>query len=428
MSELKVINVPITDLDLDPANVRTHSKKNLKAIADSLMLFGQRKPIVAMRSGDRYVVIAGNGTTEAAAELGWTHLSVAVAPEDWTSDQAAAFAIADNRSAELADWDAEGLRLQLSELEASGWDVNVLGFDAIDDGDAAIEVIEDEPPVPQEEAVTKTGDVWVLGNHRLICGDSTELGAYKTLMESSAADCIFTDPPYNVAYESANGKTIANDNMTDDAFAQFLRNAYKCMYESAKDGGAIYVCHADSAGHIFRNEMTDAGFLLKQCLVWVKDQFALSRQDYNWQHEPILYGWKPGAAHVWVGKFNNSTIIDNDFDPTALKKQELVDLINAIKDNSTIVREDRPRRNEEHPTMKPVKLVARLIANNTRRGEIVLDPFGGSESTLIACEQIGRVCRTIELDPIYCDVIVKRWENLTGQTAVLEGETCGQGS
>jgi DNA modification methylase len=209
--------------------------------------------------------------------------------------------------------------------------------------------------------------------------------------------------------------------MSEEEFDVFMREAYNRMSESIKAGGAIYVCHADSASNTFRRAFADAGFLLKQCLIWVKDRFVLSRQDYNWQHEPILYGWKDGAAHNWFGPFNRSTVIDDETDLAALKKDQLVQMLAEIRANSTIIREERPQRNDEHPTMKPIKLVARMVQNSTKRGDLVLDPFGGSGSTLIASAQLDRRCYTMELDPVYCDVIVKRWERLTGREAVRVG-------
>ena len=209
-------------------------------------------------------------------------------------------------------------------------------------------------------------------------------------MENQLADMIFTDPPYNVDYKGSAGK-IMNDNMTDDAFYCFLLDAFKNMAQKSKEGAPIYVCHADSEGLNFRAAFREAGWDLKQCIIWVKHHFVMGRQDYQWQHEPILYGWKPGAAHKFYGD----------------RKQ------------TTVWQIDRPMASREHPTMKPVALCAKAIENSSKAGDIVLDLFGGSGSTLIACEQLNRTCYMMELDPIYCDVIIKRWENLTGQKAVL---------
>lgn len=423
---LKIRQVALTDLTPDPQNVRTHDAKNLEAIKNSLNAFGQRKPIVTAKGNDgSLVVIAGNGTLEAAKALGWTTIEIAEVPDDWDADKARAYAIADNRSAELADWDQTALTSALLDLDAVGWDMKTLGFDpsTLDDGD---EVVQDEVPALEETGPTRTerGQRWLLGEHRLMVGDSTSDADIKRLMGTDLADCVFTDPPYNVNYEGGTDENlkIENDNMSDEDFKKFLNDAYRLMFESTRPGGPIYVCHSDTGGGVFRSEMVATGWLLKQCLVWVKDAFVLGRQDYHWQHEPILYGWKPGAGHDWYGRRIRSTVLESENDIRAMKKQDLVDLLLEIAETSSVIREPRPRRNAEHPTMKPVPLVARLVANSTKRGDLVLDPFGGSGSTLIACEQMNRRCYTVEYDPRYADVILNRWEQLTGQTAILDGE------
>jgi len=253
------------------------------------------------------------------------------------------------------------------------------------------EIIEDEVPEPPEEPITKPGDLWILGRHRLLCGDSTDQTVVAKLMENQLADMIFTDPPYNVNYtgKTKDALTIKNDSMKDDNFRHFLTLAFLNMAQASKAGAPIYVCHADSEGLSFRTAFKEAGWDLKQCIIWVKQHFVMGRQDYQWQHEPILYGWKPGAAHKFYGD----------------RKQ------------TTVWQIDRPMANREHPTMKPIALCAQAIKNSSKSGDIVLDLFGGSGSTLIACEQLNRTCYMMEIDPKYCDVIVKRWENLTGQKA-----------
>jgi DNA modification methylase len=318
-----------------------------------------------------------------------------------------------NRTAELAEWDSNVLAEHLLELDAAGWSIQDLGFDITEDEDA--QVVQDEVPELPETARTKTGQLWDLGGHRLLVGDSTDPDDVARLMGGELADCIFTDPPYNVAYVGGTKEalTIQNDEMSEDDFAAFIRAAYDRMFESAAPGAGIYVCHSDTGGGIFRKALVDSGFYLKQCLIWVKDTFVLSRQDYHWQHEPILYGWKPGAAHSWYGRRVKATVLDEETDLSALKKADLVAILEEIRDNSTVLREDKPRRNGEHPTMKPVPLVARMLANSTKRGDIVLDPFGGRCSTLIAAAQMDRRCYTIEKDPRYADVILERWEKLT---------------
>jgi site-specific DNA-methyltransferase (adenine-specific) len=417
-TKLEVVQAKLTDLTLDPGNSRKHGRQNLDAIKSSLATFGQRRPLVVMAD---MTVIAGNGTLTAMRELGWTECAITITPADWTTDQAKAYALADNRTAELAEWDNTQLATTLAQLDEAGWPVQDLGFEQSSFDDDANVVQDEVPDVPEEATRTKTGQLWQLGDSRLLVGDSTDPDDFKHLMRGELVDCVFTDPPYNVAYEGGtkDALTIQNDDMSDADFAAFLEAAYTRMFEVTKEGGAIYVCHADTAGDAFRIKFRETGWLLKQCLIWVKDAFVLGRQDYHWQHEPILYGWKPGAAHTWYGRRIRSTILDSTVQLADLKKHDLIELLTEIVEASTIVREPRPRRNAEHPTMKPVPLVARLVANSTKPGDVVLDPFGGSGSTLIACVQMDRACYTIEKDPRYADVIVNRWEKLTGLTAEL---------
>lgn len=419
-AELTITVVNTADLQLDPGNARKHGRKNLDAIKNSLTAFGQRRPLVVMPD---MTVIAGNGTLEAMRELGWEQVSITMTPTDWTKEQAKAYALADNRTAELAEWDNTQLSATLAELDQAGWPTQDLGFEQSSFDDDANVVQDEVPDLADEEKPTrsKTGQLWLLGDSRLLVGDSTDPDDFKYLMGGALADCVFTDPPYNVAYQGGteDALTIQNDDMSDEDFAAFLQAAYERMFESTKAGGAIYVCHADTGGGVFRHKFVETGWLLKQCLIWVKDAFVLGRQDYHWQHEPILYGWKPGAAHEWYGRRIRSTVLDGQTNIGDLKKNELIELLTEIVEASTIVREPRPRRNAEHPTMKPVQLVARLVANSTKRGDLVIDPFGGSGSTLIASVQMDRRCYTIEKDPRYADVILERWEKLTGQTAQL---------
>lgn len=411
--------VAISELQLDPNNARKHSTRNLEAISESLVKFGQRKPLVVHRG----VVIAGNGTLEAARLIGWTEIQIAEVPDDWDKETAKAYALADNRSAELAEWDEATLAKQLLELDANGWDIEALGFQQREVERPEPVDVDDVPDVP-DEPKSKLGNIYKLGEHMVVCGDSTDAATLAKALDGEKADLIFTDPPYNVAYQGGTKDklTIQNDAMSEAQFENFLLNAYQAMYANIKEGGAIYVCHADSSGFTFRKTFVEAGFMLKQCLIWVKDNFVLGRQDYNWQHEPILYGWKPGAAHNWYGPFSDSTVLDYAKDIEKMKKEELLEVFKKAASVTTVIREDRPRKNAEHPTMKPINLVSRLVANSAKRGQRVLDPFGGSGSTLIAAENLGMKAAIVELDPKYVDVIVARWENLTGQTAILLNE------
>jgi DNA modification methylase len=418
---MKLETLRIADLTPDPQNARQHDDKNLKAIMGSLKEFGQRKPIVINEAG---VIVAGNGTVEAAKRLGWLDIEVVRVPADWTQDQVKAFALADNRTAELATWNSDVLNQQLDELEQAGFEVADWGFETPEVPIVDVETFEDEVPDFLDLPETELGDVWKLGEHTLVCGDSTDANVLKLALDSELADCVFTDPPYNVAYEGGTKDklTIKNDEMSDEAFNNLLLAFYSAALKNTKEGGAIYVCYPGEhiSNGAFGMQFTKAGWMLKQVLVWVKDALVLSRQDYNWQHESILYGWKPGAAHCWYGPFTNTTVIEPTKTDLAKKtKDELIDFITAGFEASTIIRERRPRRNDLHPTMKPIALVAKMLKNSCLKYDRVLDPFGGSGSTLIACEQLGLKASLVELDPKYCDVIIERWEKLTGQKAEL---------
>lgn len=290
----------------------------------------------------------------------------------------------------------------MAELQKEDFNMEMTGF-SFDEVDNILKDItgskEDDFDIQQaldeiDEPTTKTGDIWILGRHRLMCGDSTQKEQVLRLMNNQEADMLLTDPPYNVDYEgkTADALKIENDNMNETEFYNFLLDSFRNMYESVKYGGSVYVFHADTEGLNFRNAFKSCGFKLAQCLVWVKNTFVMGRQDYQWRHEPILYGWKEGAGHYFVDDRKQSTVLEFD----------------------------KPSRNAEHPTMKPVDLLVYLIKNSSKENNLILDLFGGSGSTLIAAEQTKRNCYTMELDPKYCDVIVKRWETLTGEKAELQ--------
>ncbi len=391
---MKIEKVAINALVLDPANARKHGKKNLDSIKGSLAKFGQQKPIVVTFEN---VIVAGNGTLQAAKELGWEEIDIV--RTNLKGSDITAFGIADNRTSELAEWDDDVLKELLEGLKEEDFDLSAIGFD---DGDfAAITggkskeglTDPDDVPEPPKVPITKLGDIWQLGNHRLMCGDSTDLAQVEKLMDGHKADMWLTDPPYNVAYEgkTKEAMTIQNDSMSDGDFREFLKRCYAAADNVMKPGAVFYIWHADSEGYTFRGAAFDIGWKVRQCLIWKKSSMVLGRQDYHWQHEPCLYGWKEGAGHLW----------------TSDRKQ------------TTILEFDRPSRNGEHPTMKPVALFGYQMLNNTKGADIVLDSFGGSGTTIMAAEQNGRYARLMELDPKYCDVIVKRWEDFTGQKAVL---------
>lgn len=365
-------------------------------VAAAIREFGFRVPVVAKSDG---TVVDGHLRLKAAQKLQLAEVPVVLA-DDLTDAQVKAFRISVNRMAELAEWDDELLALEVDELRGMNFDLELTGLD----GDFLNRLLDTPPtagtvplcdpeevPEPPEVPVTKPGDLIILGRHRLICGDSTDPAVVARLMAGKKADVVFTDPPYNVDYQgkTADALTIENDAMSDTDFYAFLLAAYRAMLEATKPGGPIYVCHADTEGANFRRAMTEAGWLFKQCIVWVKQSFVMGRQDYHWQHEPILYGWAPGAAHQWHGDRKQSTVWEFD----------------------------RPQRNGEHPTMKPVELVSKALNNSSASGARVFDGFGGGGSTLIAAELTGRTAHVVELAPKYCDVIVERWERITGQKA-----------
>jgi DNA modification methylase len=400
---------------------------NVDAVAESLKKFGQRKPIVVRRSDK--TIIAGNHTWQAAKKLGWSEIAVVWTDDD--EDTAKAYALADNRTAEIGSYDEDALKAMVESvataspelITAAGYDKNELAR-ILNTPLDEIELVKDANEIPPAPRIAKSiiADVWLLGPHRLIVGDSTDPEILSKALDGKLADIIFTDPPYNVAYQGGTSEelTITNDAMSDTDFETFLTLAYGAMFENAKEGCPIYVCHADGSSVSFRSKFIDSGFMLKQILIWVKDNFTLSRQDYNWQHEPIIYGWKPGAAHPWFGPFNDSTTLDLTRDLSSLSKKELLELITVAKTVSTVVQEPRPRRNAEHPTMKPINLITRLLANSADRGALVLDPFGGSGSTLMAAHTLGMTAALVELDPIYADVICRRWQEATGVLPVNE--------
>lgn len=381
------------NIKYDSRNYRKHSDKNKDLINKSLKECGAGRSIVVDNEDN---IIAGNGIYEQAQKLGiktkvietdGSELVVVKRTDLATDDdKRKQLAVMDNSTSDSSDFDIELLRddFEIDTLADWGIDIEL----EIDDK----EIIEDE--VPEEvETRCKKGDVWALGEHRLMCGDSTNYNDVAQLMDGELADLLITDPPYNVDYV---GKTkdklkIENDKMSDSNFREFLYDAFVNADTVMKPGAVFYIWHADSEGYNFRGACKDAGWQVRQCLIWNKNQMVMGRQDYQWKHEPCLYGWKDGASHLWAADRKQTTVIDFN----------------------------KPQRNGEHPTMKPVGLFDYQIKNNTKGADVVLDLFGGSGTTLIACEQDGRKARLMELDPHYCDVIIKRWENLTGKEATL---------
>ena len=396
-------------------------------VAQSIKEFGFKVPVVIDTNN---VIVAGHTRYKASKKLGINEIPCLVA-DDLTPEQIKAFRLADNRVGEIATWNDEKLELEMSKLD--NFNMELFGFDSVfTDGERenvteTIDAIEDEYEVElSEKPKAKLGDVWQLGRHRLICGDATKSEDLDKLCDGQLVDMLLTDPPYNVNYEGGTGLTIQNDNLPDEKFRQFLIDSFTNINRVLKAGAAFYIWHADSEGYNFRQACINAGWKVRQCLVWIKSSIVLGRQDYQWKHEPCLYGWKDGAAHNWYGDRKERTEI-SAFDIYELRyktREELLEFIerqwcDAENVETTVLYEDKPLRNAEHPTMKPIKLLSRQINNSTKKGDIVLDTFGGSGSTLITCEQLDRTCYMSELDPQYVDVIIDRWEKFTGDKAVL---------
>lgn len=372
-------------------NARTHNAQQITKLRSSLREFGFINPVIIDRE---YNVIAGHGRILAAKEEGIEEVPC-VFVDYLTPAQKKAYILADNRMSMDAGWDEELLRVEIEALQAESFDVGLTGFDEKDiaelfageGGDAQDDDFDVDEEL-QKPPVSKSGDMWLLGNHRLICGDSTKEETYAVLMVGKQANLVVTDPPYNVNYEGSAGK-IQNDNMENDKFYQFLLDAFRNMEKAMADDASIYVFHADTEGLNFRKAFSDAGFYLSGTCIWKKQSLVLGRSPYQWQHEPCLYGWKKKGRHQWYSDRKQTTIWEFD----------------------------KPKKNGDHPTMKPIPLLAYPIMNSSMTNSLVLDPFGGSGSTLIACEQTGRICHTIELDEKFCDVIVKRYIEQVGSSA-----------
>lgn len=414
---------PIDDLHPYDRNPRRGS---IELIAESLNYHGQYRPIVVR--ANTHQVLAGNHTLAAAKHLGWTH--IAATWVDCDDDQAARIVLVDNRANDVAGYDDIELLQLLNAIpgfEGTGFDQDALNqlqadIDAAI-GDPVALTDPDDVPVEPTDPISTTGDVWLLGPHRLAVGDGTDAQVVAAATGGRPADLYVSDPPYNVAYvgKTADALTIDNDNMGDPEFAEFLTALFAAAATNTKPGGPAYVFHADTAGVAFRRTFEAGGWDLKQVLVWVKNTMVLGRQDHQWQHEPILYGWRPGAAHAWYGGRSLTTLIaDDQPDPGEMSKRDLVRMVRDLLEQSTVLRADKPARNAWHPTMKPVALLERILERSSRVGELALDTCGGSGSTLIAAHRARRVAALVEVDPVYADVICRRYQEHTGTSPVLE--------
>ncbi|MDR2051121.1 MAG: DNA modification methylase [Deltaproteobacteria bacterium] len=406
---------------------------------EAIREYGFRVPILALRDGE---IVDGELRWKAAGRLGLTEVPVLPA-DDLSPEQVRAFRLLVNRSATWATWDEQKLAQEIAALLDAEYDITLTGFDGreLDKLLKAAMPLESDPDAVPETPLTpvsRAGDVWMLDRHRLLCGDATKAADYELLLEGRRAAMIWTDPPYNVAYEGKAGG-IQNDDMSDERFAVFLREVFTRLADILVPGCPIYVAHADAGtcGIAFRRAFLEAGFKLAACLIWRKNQAVLSRADYHWQHEPILYGWLSGAPHRWYGDRKQTTVRDAFASVTAIQGADgrtewrVLDgerLLRISGENvlveelpSSVIYAAKPRSSGEHPTMKPVELIERMLVNSSRREDIVLDAFGGSGSTLLACERTGRVCRIMELDPRFVDVIILRWQEATGKKALRAG-------
>ena len=421
----------LSELHELPGNPRTIKKdqfeKLKKSIKDNADYFEARPIILSDRTG-KLVIIAGNQRYKAAKTIGMTEVPT-ILLEGLSEEREREIVIRDN--VENGDWDMDALANEWNAQDLLDWGVELPELEAM------TEVVEDTPPEvnEEEEPMTKLGQIWQLGNHRLMVGDSTKADQVAELMGGELADLLVTDPPYGVDYGNykdadeakrlkrrTDGLTVANDAFEDDSgLVEFLTSANQVADANLKDGGAFYIWHASSKSKSFQDACEAMGWQTRQTLIWAKDRLSLGRQDYQWQHEPCLYGWKSGAGHYFRDIRTETTIFDDEKPIDELSNKELKELVRNYRQAvpTSIIRENKPSKSEEHPTMKPVKLIARLIANSSREGEAVLDIFGGSGTTMIACEQLGRSCYMMELDPHYADVIIERWQNFTGQTAKL---------
>ena len=392
---MNIIEKPINEVIPYEKNPRINDNA-VPAVMKSIEEFGFKVPIVIDKNG---TIVTGHTRLKVAKKLGMKTVPCIVA-DDLTPEQIKAFRLADNKVAEAAEWDMELLNKELDGI--IDIDMSDFNFGDITDSPSSEDVVEDDGEnieLPSEPK-TRLGDLWTIGRHKLICGDATSGDVLKRLVGGDKVDMYLTDPPYNVAYEgkTEDKLTIQNDSMEDSAFYQFLVDSFVAADSVMNEGAAFYIWHADSEGYNFRGACRAVEWELRECLIWNKNTMVLGRQDYQWKHEPCLYGWKGGAAHNWYSDRKQTTVIDMN----------------------------KPNRNAEHPTMKPVQLFAYLMENSSKPGDIILDSFCGSGTTLIACEQMGRVARVLELDPKYCDVIVERYINLVGSSDEVSVERNGK--
>ncbi len=394
------------------ANNPRRNQEAVEAVAASIREFGFRVPIIL---DGKDTIVAGDTRYLAAEVLGLEEVPCVYAA-DLSEDKIKAFRLADNKVAEIAKWDFDLLEVELSEIDL---DMTAFGFDVPDIDVGNIEDDEYEVELP-EEPKSKPGEIYLLGNHRLMCGDCTSTEDMMQLMDGAKADILLTDPPYNVDITGGGGLKIQNDNMEKQAFREFLGKAFAAADVVMNPGAAFYIWHSETEGYNFRSACLDIGWQVRQCLIWVKNNIVLGHQDYQWKHEPCLYGWKDGAAHYFKPDRTQPTVWEDRLDINAMKKDELKATLKSILSSdvpSSVIHENKPAASPDHPTMKPIPLLARMMRNSSQKGDIALDGFGGSGSTLITAGQMERNCYMMEIDPRYVDVTIDRWERFTGRKA-----------
>lgn len=424
--------IPINQIRQNPKNPRTINQASFTKLVASLSKFPKMMALRPIITDDDGIIIGGNMRYKALVAIGYKEL-----PEDWvkrasdfTEAELKEFVIKDNLGYGEWDWDLLANEWELDQLQDWGLEVPEFAYEKPT-------AEEDHYEIPDEiKTDIKPGDLFTIGPHRLLCGDSTKSADVQKLMDGREADMVLTDPPYNVALgmnetvviakkrnRRTDGLFIMNDQQEDSQFVKFLLDFYKAFGDITKPGGAWYVWHAEQQSLNFRNAWIESGLLLKQCLIWVKNCFVMGRQDYHWQHEPCLYGWKPGAAHYFIDERNKSTVIEDQIDLTKLKKDDMQKMLQEIlndKAKTTVLKHNRPMKNDIHPTMKPIMLLAPLIENSTKEDEIIADAFLGSGSTMVAAHQIRRRCYGMELDPKYCQVIIERMQQLDPEIPITK--------
>ena len=417
---MKIETLKLKDLTPYEKNAKEHPQKQVEQIKESIQRFGMNDPIAVW--GKKNIIVEGHGRFLACKELGIEEVPC-IRLDHMTDVERREYTLIHNKTTMNSGFIDEILEDELREIMALDGDINLADFDFKAPQVELENLKEDNFEVKEpKEPKAQYGDIYQLGNHRLMCGDSTKKEDMEQLMDGELADLIMTDPPYNVNYEGEAGK-IMNDHMEDESFVQFLTKAFRTMNDALRAGGVWYIWHASLPQGQFTRALVNCGMTYRQILIWNKDTFTLGRQDYQWKHEPCFYGWKEGKAHYFVNDRTLSSVIEEKAKKLdGMKTPELKAYIKELLNNQTIptdvINEEKPQRNDKHPTMKPIKLLGRLILNSSKKNDIVLDPFGGSGSTLITCEQLNRRGYSMELDPKFVDVIIERWEEFTGQKAI----------